>query len=230
MTIEDFNHEIESVLFPLSSEQQNRFSAYCRLIQEWNEKMNLTAITETEEVYEKHFLDCAYALSEEVTGKVLDVGSGAGFPGIVWKILKPDLEITLLEPTQKRCRFLNAVIEELQLQKIEVVSRRAEEYITERREYYDTVTARAVADLSVLSELCLPFVRKGGYFAAMKGANAEEELQRAEKAIRILGGRVKRIEEKNLPSGSRKNIMIVKEKETDRKYPRRYDQIKKRPL
>ena len=230
MKVEDFRQTLTSMKYNLSDLQSAQLQSYCELLQEWNRKMNLTAIYETEEVYEKHFLDCICALNKEVQGSVLDVGSGAGFPGLVWKIMHPDLSVTLLEPTQKRCRFLSEVINQLHLEDIEVVNQRAEDFVKEQREAFDIVTARAVADLAVLSELCLPLLRVGGIFIAMKGSNAEEEIKRAESAIKVLGAEIEYIDNRILPFGERNNIVIRKRKETSKKYPRRYDQIKKRPL
>ena len=230
MTIENFRTSLTSSGYHLNEIQFGQLDTYCRLLQEWNQKMNLTAITETEEVYEKHFLDCILALNDKVGGSVIDVGSGAGFPGLVWKIVRPELKVTLLEPTQKRCRFLSEVISQLDLKDIEVISKRAEDHVRERRETYDTVTARAVANMNVLSELCLPLVKVGGHFIAMKGAAGEEELQSAEKAISLLGGTVQSAEKKELNGAVRYNITIQKDRKTPDRYPRRYDQIKKKTL
>jgi len=230
MTKEEFVAYVTSSPFDLSQEQIEQFDEYCLLLQQWNEKMNLTAITETDEIYEKHFLDCLLSLSEEVKGRVIDVGSGAGFPGVVWKIARPELEVVLLEPTGKRVTFLNEVIRKLNLKGITTVNERAEDYVSEARESFDVVTARAVANLPVLSELCLPLVKVGGCFLAMKGAAGKEEAEAARNAIRLLGGKTEAVEHLTLNGAGRYNIRIRKEKATDLKYPRRYDRIKKKPL
>ncbi|MBR2685642.1 MAG: 16S rRNA (guanine(527)-N(7))-methyltransferase RsmG [Erysipelotrichaceae bacterium] len=230
MTKEEFVAYVTSSPFDLSQEQIEQFDEYCLLLQQWNEKMNLTAITETDEIYEKHFLDCLLSLSEEVKGRVIDVGSGAGFPGVVWKIARPELEVVLLEPTGKRVTFLNEVIRKLNLKGITTVNERAEDYVAEARESFDVVTARAVANLPVLSELCLPLVKVGGCFLAMKGAAGKEEAEAARNAIRLLGGKTEAVEYFTLNGAGRYNIRIRKEKATDLKYPRRYDRIKKKPL
>ena len=230
MTADQFITSLSSSGYTISETQLRQLERYCVLLQEWNQKMNLTAINETEEIYEKHFLDCIMALNDKVSGKVIDVGSGAGFPGMVWKIVRPELKMTLLEPTQKRCRFLNEVIRQLDLKEIEVISERAEDHVRKKREYYDTVTARAVANMNVLSELCLPLLREKGAFIAMKGAAGKEELRAAEKAISLLGGSVQVAEREELNGAVRYNITIQKVKKTPEKYPRRYDQIKKKPL
>ncbi len=230
MTKEEFVAYVTSSPFDLSQEQIEQFDEYCLLLQQWNEKMNLTAITETDEIYEKHFLDCLLSLSEEVKGRVIDVGSGAGFPGVVWKIARPELEVVLLEPTGKRVTFLNEVIRKLNLKGITTVNKRAEDYVSEVRESFDVVTARAVANLPVLSELCLPLVKVGGCFLAMKGAAGKEEAEAARNAIRLLGGKTEAVEYLTLNGAGRYNIRIRKEKATDLKYPRRYDRIKKKPL
>ena len=230
MTKEEFVAYVTSSPFDLSQEQIEQFDEYCLLLQQWNEKMNLTAITETDEIYEKHFLDCLLSLSEEVKGRVIDVGSGAGFPGVVWKIARPELEVVLLEPTGKRVTFLNEVIRKLNLKGITTVNERAEDYVSEARESFDVVTARAVANLPVLSELCLPLVKVGGCFLAMKGAAGKEEAEAARNAIRLLGGKTEAVEYLTLNGAGRYNIRIRKEKATDLKYPRRYDRIKKKPL
>ena len=230
MTKEEFVAYVTSSPFDLSQEQIEQFDEYCLLLQQWNEKMNLTAITETDEIYEKHFLDCLLSLSEEVKGRVIDVGSGAGFPGVVWKIARPELEVVLLEPTGKRVTFLNEVIRKLNLKGITTVNKRAEDYVSEVRESFDVVTARAVANLPVLSELCLPLVKVGGCFLAMKGAAGKEEAEAARNAIRLLGGKTEAVEYLTLNGAGRYNIRIRKEKATDLKYPRRYYRIKKKPL
>lgn len=231
MTIEEFVSCLEKENISISSRQLEQFLQYYTLLIDWNQRMNLTAITKQEEVYEKHFMDCIYALPSSLGHTVCDVGTGAGFPGIVWKIMRPEISITLLEPTNKRVLFLNEVIRQLNLKDAMTVNQRAEDYIKEKREYYDTVVARAVANLPVLSELCLPFVKVGGHFIAMKGSKAMEEYESAKKAIHILGGKLTDSQKRELSDNNvGYNLDIVKIQSTPDRYPRRYDQIKKRPL
>ena len=204
---------------------------YAELLKEWNEKMNLTAITEPEEVYEKHFADCMIPMNCLPSGgTVCDVGSGAGFPGLVFAVMAPDLRVTLLEPLHKRCVFLQAVIAELGLTNVTVDNRRAEDS-ADLRGQFDVTTARAVANLPVLSELCLPLTKTGGIFLAMKGPQAEAELQAAAHALTVLGGETENVQKETLPGGeTRTNIIIRKNKATPAKYPRPYAKIKKNPL
>ncbi len=230
MTLEQFEQRLSQAGVVLNNEQKEQFEKYCLFLQEYNEKVNLTAITQTEEIYEKHFCDCALALCEEVKGKVLDVGSGAGFPGVVWKILKPEVQMVLLEPTGKRVRFLDELITLLNLKGIRTVNQRAEDYVRKQRESFDAVSARAVASLPVLCELCLPLVRPDGYFIAMKSEKAEEEIRQASRALKILNGEILRIDSPDLNGQTRNNIIIRKNGKTDAKYPRPYSQIKRKPL
>ena len=232
MTFDELQKLCAQQGIPLQEEQVGKLKRYCELLQEWNEKMNLTAITETEAVIEKHFYDCILPLAAyKITGKIADIGSGAGFPGIVWKIVREDLDITLIEPTGKRCTFLCAVIDELGLSGIRAVCERSEDHVKEHREEYDAVTARAVANLSVLSELCVPLLKKEGVFAAMKGMNALAEHEAASNALKILHCELITVQDVKLPCGEeRKNLFYRKTEATPRKYPRAYGQIKKKPL
>ena len=211
---------------------EEAFNEYMVLLLEWNEKMNLTSITEPEEIIEKHFYDCLLPIfSNPIKGKVIDVGSGAGFPGLVFAIVKPDVQITLLEPRNKRCTFLKEVVHQLGLKNVEIVNERAEDYGKIHREIFDISIARAVAPLNILAELCVPFVKKGGLFISMKGTQWQEEYEEAKYAFKELGcGEIKVVEEK-LPSGASRSILsFPKIKETPIKYPRAYGQIKKKPL
>lgn len=211
----------------ISDHMCDQLNQYMELLIEWNQKFNLTAVTDPEEIIARHFCDCIIPLCTfDVQGCAADVGSGAGFPGLVWKIVRPDLEMTLIEPTGKRCTFLKEVIRQLQLQDIQVVNERSEDHAKNHRESYDTVTARAVANLRVLSELCLPLVKKGGSFIAMKGSRGNEELQEAAHALKVLGGEAEEI--RNSDSGI--NLLIRKRVHTPLQYPRSYGQIKKKPL
>lgn len=218
----------------LSEEQQNQFYQYMKLLLEWNEKMNLTAITEPEEVLTKHFIDSIsitpYMKNAE---KVLDVGTGAGFPGIPLKIVLPQNDITLLDSLNKRIHFLEEVIKQLKLEKIEAIHGRAEEFCKgNAREGYDIAMSRAVAKLNVLLEYMLPFVKIGGSCICMKSLDIEEELEEARKAIEILGGTIEKIEEITLENTdiTRKIVIIKKIKETPKKYPRKAGTPSKEPI
>ncbi|MBR1747618.1 MAG: 16S rRNA (guanine(527)-N(7))-methyltransferase RsmG [Clostridia bacterium] len=216
----------------LDEVQEERFLRYADLLTEYNEKFNLTAITDRREIYEKHFLDSALGGAYLSAGaEVVDVGSGAGFPAIPLKILRPDLKITMLDSLQKRVGFLNVVLQELGLAGIEAVHGRAEDFAKTNRERYDYAVARAVAPLDVLSEYCLPFVKVGGAFIAYKGRNAEEELATATRAIEILGGRETEVHAYALPSGDERAILTIKKgAPTPRKYPRGQNKPRTNPL
>ena len=194
----------------LSDEMKRQFSKYYEMLVEWNKVMNLTGITEYEEVYEKHFLDSiciVKAFSEkniflsDTTKKVIDIGTGAGFPGIPLKIVFPDMDITLLDSLNKRINFLNAVIEELGLSGIDTIHGRAEDYAKnqQHREKYDLCVSRAVANLSTLSEYCVPFLKGGGYFISYKSGEVDEELKDAEKALSLLGGKAEKVVKFKIP-------------------------------
>lgn len=230
MTIDELADESEKIGIKIDEKQKNQLIRYAELLKEWNQKMNLTAVDEPEEVYRRHFYDCILPLSDGYfSGNIIDVGSGAGFPGMVWKIVRPDLHVTLLEPTGKRCTFLNEVKNNLQLD-VEIINKRAEDYSKERREVYDAVTARAVAALPVLSELCVPFIRKGGIFLAMKGAKGLQEKEEAAHAVQVLGCTLKDVKIHQTDEGEQINLFYEKVKDTPAKYPRNYGQIKKKPL
>ncbi len=232
MTLEELRKAAAEIGVDLTDAMIGQFGTYAEQLKEWNEKMNLTAITELPEITEKHFYDCLIPLSrKEIRGSVCDVGSGAGFPGIVWKIARPDLDMTLVEPTGKRCTFLNEMIRVLGLENIRVVNERAEEFVQNNREKFDTVTARAVANMNVLAELTVPLVKTGGYLAAMKGARGKEEAKEAENALRKLGCEPAEVVPASLPSGDERiNLYCRKVKATPAVYPRNYAQIKKKPL
>jgi 16S rRNA (guanine527-N7)-methyltransferase len=207
------------------------------LLIEWNEKMNLTAITEETEVYLKHFFDSISAafyfdFSRELS--ICDVGAGAGFPSIPLKIAFPNLQVTIVDSLNKRITFLETLARELKLEKVNFCHDRAETFGQNpiHREKYDVVTARAVARMSVLSELCLPLVKKGGVFLAMKAASAEEEFMIGKKAIEILGGKLEETYSFTLPvEDSERTIMVIrKEKATPKKYPRKPGTPNKSPI
>lgn len=211
--------------------QFNQLDQYQKLLEEWNQRMNLTAIIEADEVREKHFLDCLclVPLLKEVK-TLVDVGSGAGFPAIPLAIAMPSLEVTMVEPIGKRTTFLTEVVKQLGLLNAKVINARAEEFV-DRKIRYDAATARAVAALPILLELCAPLVKPKGLVIAMKGSQAMEEVDSAQTAMEVLNLVVKEIQKEVLPSaGIRYNIVMVKTKETPVGYPRNYAQIKKKPL
>lgn len=210
----------------LDSTQLSQLQAYAALLKEWNQKINLTAITDDKGIAVKHFLDSLSALcTNHVKGRVIDVGTGAGFPGLVLKIAKPDISLTLLDSLNKRINFLKAVSEELGIPDIEFVHSRAEDGGQNRtyREKFDTAVSRAVANLTLLSEFCLPFVKVGGYFLALKGPAADEELIAAKRTISILGGEVKDVFETQIPYSELKHriIIIKKVRHTPIRFPRK---------
>ncbi|WP_404446670.1 16S rRNA (guanine(527)-N(7))-methyltransferase RsmG [Sutcliffiella horikoshii] len=221
----------------LSSQQLSQFDTYYKLLVEWNEKMNLTAITDEEEVYLKHFYDSITAsfyvdLTQELS--LCDVGAGAGFPSIPLKICFPNLKVTIVDSLNKRITFLQNLASELGLKNVHFVHDRAETFgkNADYREKFDLVTARAVARLSVLSELCLPLVKEGGMFVPMKAAAASEELEKGKKALQILGGKLEKVHSFSLPlEESERNILIInKIKSTPKKYPRKPGTPNKQPL
>jgi len=216
----------------LTAEMEEKFGKYTELITYYNTFMNLTAITEKDEIYVKHYLDSLLgAAFLDKNSTVIDVGSGAGFPAIPLKIYRPDLKITMLDSLNKRVNFLKNTAKELDLTEINAVHLRAEDAGKgEYRERYDYAVARAVADMSVLSEYTLPFIKIGGKFVAYKG-EAEEELKAAENALKILGGIVESVEKFTLPDGSKRSIIIVKKiKNTPPKYPRGQNKPRISPL
>ncbi len=219
----------------VTPQQAEQFQTYLELLLSWNEKINLTAITGPHEVVEKHFLDSLTLLSHcklKQGAKLLDVGTGAGFPGIPLKILRPDLELTLLDGLNKRLVFLGEVCSALGIE-AQRIHKRAEEAGLDHkmRESYDVVTARAVAPLNVLSEYCLPLVKMKGFFLAMKGPGAREELAQAEHALDVLGGTDREILSLSLPTAGERNIISIQKKAfTPKNYPRHGGTITKHPL
>lgn len=218
-------------------DKYNKFMIYKDMIKEWNEKINLTAITEDDEIIKKHFIDSikVFKIDElKASKRIIDIGTGGGFPGIPMKIMNPECEIVLLDSLNKRINFLNKVIKELKLENIEAVHGRAEDFVKENncRESFDAVVSRAVANLTVLSEFCLPYVKIGGYFIALKGPAIEEEMNDAKNALKILGGKVERIEEVTIEgSDLNHNLVVIKKiKETPKKYPRKAGMVTKNPL
>lgn len=218
----------------ITDKQLQQFETYYETLVEWNEKMNLTAITKKEDVYLKHFYD-SLTISFDYdfhNQSLCDIGAGAGFPSIPLKIIYPDLKVTIVDSLTKRITFLNHLTKVLQLDNVEAISARAEEYAIDHRESFDIVTARAVARLNILDELCLPLVKHNGYFITLKGLKAKEELLEAKQGIEKLGGKVMKEVDFTLTDENdhRCNIYIHKVKLTPSKYPRAFGQIKKKPL
>ncbi len=214
----------------------NRFEKYMNLVIEWNEKINLTAITDRQEFIVKHFYDSITLLScidLKQGAKVIDIGTGAGFPGVPLKIVRPDIELTLLDSLNKRIVFLSDVVMPCIGLSAETIHGRAEDFSKQAkyREKYDLAVSRAVANLSALSEYCIPFIKKGGEFISMKGPDVEVELNSAQNAVKVLGGEVSEVKNLTLPDNSGRSIVIIKKvNNTPEKYPRRGVKINKNPL
>ena len=219
---------------PLDETAVRRYRQYYELLTERNKVMNLTAIEGEEASARLHFLDCAALLTlADFHGKsVIDVGSGAGFPGLALKIAEPGVELTLLDSLDKRVHFLRETCDALGFEDVRCVHARAEEAPADFRQGYDVAVSRAVARLNLLSELCLPFVKVGGLFAAMKGPGADEELGEAKRAIQTLGGRLENVSRYTIPGTevTHSAILSRKVKDTPARYPRRWAQMKKQPL
>ena len=232
-----FENKLQQLNIQLTEEMSKRFDRYYELLVEWNKVMNLTGITEYEEVNEKHFVDSLSLVKVIDLNKVesvIDIGTGAGFPGIPLKIVFPHLKITLLDSLNKRIKFLNTVIEELELEDVVTIHGRAEEFAkkVDHREQYDLCVSRAVANLSSLSEYCLPYVKVGGNFVSYKSGEIDEEVNKSKKAISILGGKVEEIKKFELPGTDIKRsfVKIKKMKATSKKYPRKAGMPTKEPL
>lgn len=228
----EFYDALKEMEIVVSDTMKQQFSLYKDLIQEVNQVLNLTAIDDDEGIYLKHFYDSLLIAPFLTEGSsIADVGSGAGFPGLVLAIARPDLKVTCIEPTTKRTNFLSRVCEEAGLHNVTVLNARAEDIIEEYRETFDFVTARAVAYLDILAELCIPFLKVDGIFIAMKGSKGLEELESSNKALKILGSELK---ESHFFTddilGDRYILEITKTTKTHKKYPRNYAKIKKTPL
>lgn len=236
MTPDQFYEAVADFGLEVSEKQKWQLHRYWELLCEWNGFMNLTGITELNEVYLKHYYDSVlgFLMFKEIREceTLCDVGSGAGFPALPVKILFPHLKMDLVDSLGKRVNFLNHVIEEVGLEHIKAYHARAEEYASLHRESFDIVTARAVARLNMLAELCVPLVKKGGFFIALKGQTGDEELKEAENALKTLGVELLEAHQIELPenAGRRTNIYTKKYKSTSNKYPRPYGKIKNNPI
>ena len=239
MLKEEFSEKIKEYMnkinIEISDKQIEKFFDYMNLLLEWNEKINLTAITEPEDIILKHFVDCATILKFiKDEDKIIDIGTGAGFPGIPLKILNEKLDITLMDSLNKRINFLNEIINKLDLKNIVAIHARAEELARNKgyREKFDIATSRAVANLSTLSEYMLPFVKKNGMVISMKGSNIEEEVKNAKKAIKILGGEIEKIDNFNLANTNNiRNIITIKKVvKTPKEFPRKAGKPSKEPI
>lgn len=232
-----FENKLKELGIVLNDEQKRQFDSFYELLVEWNKVMNLTGITEYEEVNEKHFVDSlsiTKAIDMNCVDNLIDIGTGAGFPGIPLKIAFPHLKVVLLDSLNKRIKFLNTVIEELGLIDIETIHGRAEDFAKqgEYREQFDLCVSRAVANLSTLSEYCIPFVKKNGYFVSYKSGSSDEEIKQSEKAVNILGGEIIKVDKFLLPGTDmgRSLVNIKKLRNTPLKYPRKAGIPSKEPL
>lgn len=232
MTKQEFIDKLASNGLMLSDRQIDQFDLYANFLKEYNEKINLTAITKYEEVLDKHFYDSLLlSFDIKLAGTLVDVGTGAGFPGVVLKIAYPDLRVILIEPIKKRCVFLNELIEKLGLKGIEVINTRGEDYSLMHREEYDYLTARAVSNLNILIEVCGALVKKGGYFIALRGLSGESEIEEAKSAFDQMNFEREKVIKHTLSDGSLRVIGLIKKVgATPKKLPRKYSIIKQRPL
>ena len=230
---EGFNH----LNLPYGKDIENKFILYRDLLKEWNQKINITTIEDDEEIYIKHFIDSVLLLNEDNINenkKIIDVGTGGGFPGLPLIIVNGNYKLTLLDSLRKRIDFLSEVVKALNLQDVKLIHGRAEDFgqSKEHRENYDICVSRAVAPLNVLSEYCIPFVKVGGYFAAYKSDNISREITNSDNAIKKLGGKIKEIKEIHIPGTNiiRKIVIIEKTEPTNGKYPRKAGKPSKEPL
>ena len=225
--------ELKKIDIEIEKEKLKLFYKYMKVLLEWNEKINLTAITDEKEIILKHFIDSLtinkYIKKEDI---VMDMGTGAGFPGIPLKIINADTKFILVDSLNKRINFLTEVKEKLKLEKLDLLHARAEDLgnNAEYREKMDVVVSRAVANLRTLTEYTVPFVKKGGIFISMKGPNVQEEIELAQNAIEILGGKIEKVENFKLADMERNIIVIRKEKVTPKKYPRKAGIPAKQPI
>lgn len=232
-----FESKLNAIGITLDEKQKQQFDKFYELLVEWNKVMNLTGITEYEEVNEKHFVDSlsiVKAIDMSQVKSVIDIGTGAGFPGIPLKIAFPHLKVVLLDSLNKRINFLNTVIAELGLEKIETIHGRAEDFAkqAEYREQFDLCVSRAVANLATLSEYCIPYVEKGGMFVPYKSGEIDEEVEQAKKAVHVLGGKLEDVIKFQLPGTEigRSFVVIKKVQNTAKKYPRKAGLPSKEPI
>ena len=237
MKPEEFYYRLADLGLPLTDRQKEQYERYFELLVEWNEKINLTAITDKDEVYLKHFYDSIapilQGLIENQPIRLLDIGAGAGFPSLPMKILFPELDVTIIDSLNKRINFLHLLAEELGLSGVHFYHGRAEDFAQDKafRAQFDIVTARAVARMQVLSELTIPYLKVGGQLLALKASNAPEELEEAKNALNLLFSKVEDNLQYELPNGDPRYITLVeKKKETPNKYPRKAGMPNKRPL
>ena len=231
MKLNEFIDACKNKNITLTEKMIEQLNIYAEYLKEYNEKINLTAITEYEEVLDKHFYDSVLCVDRKLEGTLVDVGTGAGFPGVVLKIIFPELNVILVEPITKRCVFLNSLIEKLNLEKIKVENTRGEDYSLLHREEYDYVTARAVSNLNNLIEVCGALVKQNGYFICLRGKDGITEIDSAAIAIKTMGFKIEKTFEESLFDGSSRVISYFKKIEkTNKKYPRKYSIIKARPL
>ena len=234
MTYEEFYNLLKEGGLALNDVQRGQFRRFFELLVEWNQRMNLTGITDESTVYAKHFYDCLdpfleMDLSEIKT--VCDVGTGAGFPGMPLAIAYPDIQFDLIDSLGKRIRFLDFCVKELSMRNVKAIHVRAEDFAADKREYFDLVTSRAVAKLCILIELCAPLVKIGGSFVALKGPAGYAELEEVKQGFNKLGLLHKKTTDASIKEiGERVNIYFVKISATPKKYPRKFGQIKKKPL
>ncbi len=232
MSKDEFLSKLNENGVSLNDRQINQLDEYASFLKEYNQKINLTGIDEYEEVLDKHFYDSLLlSFNFKLEGTFVDVGTGAGFPGVVLKICFPDLKVILLEPLKKRCVFLEELIKRLDLKDIEVINTRGEDYTLKHREEFDYVSARAVSNMNMLIEVCGGLVRVGGYFIALRGSSGKEELAKADRAIKEMGFVKESERDCFLFDGSNRYIAYLKKKSsTPKKYPRNYSIIVKKPL
>jgi 16S rRNA methyltransferase gidB len=237
MKPEEFYAHLADLGYPLTDRQKEQYERYFELLVEWNEKINLTAITEKDDVYLKHFYDSIAPILQGLIQnhpiRLLDIGAGAGFPSLPMKILFPELDVTIIDSLNKRINFLHLLAEELDLDGVHFYHGRAEDFAQDKefRAQFDVVTARAVARMQVLSELTIPYLKVGGRLLALKASNAPEELEEAKNALNLLFSKVEDNLQYELPNGDPRYITVVeKKKETPNKYPRKAGLPNKRPL
>ena len=233
MNKEEFIKQLAKDNIKIDDKTLEQLNIYKDFLIEYNKHTNLTAIKDEEDIYLKHFYDSIIVSKyyQFKNQKILDIGTGAGFPGMVLKIFFPDLKLTLLDSNNKKIKFLNELCEKLKIKDINTICERAEDYCRKNRELFDIVTSRAVSNLTTLSELSIPFVKKGGYFIPLKGGN-KEEIESAQDAISILGGTIEKEYYYSLPiEESKRTILLIKKnKNTPNLYPRQYSKIIKNPL